>query len=475
MRGQTYLVQSTGHFPGNDDLTGSLLRSNKPIALISGHQMANIDVSMASADHLIEMILPWELWGTKYFELPMTGRTICGDYIRVLSGEDGNQITYSSKVLYLNAGEWSEIPMDTEATYLVSANHKKFLTIQYSYSNGFNGDAVAADPFMTQMTPYESFEKRMLLLTPLPTKNGSLSNYLTVIAPSDSISTIKINGLALASYGVIGQRIFAGTVPQMSAWRVKLPSGSNSYLATANVKFGMYQYGLGTYEAYGWPSGMALNLPSPDTLPPTQDTLKNCGNYQVTLHDSRSTPKFSFTDSHIAEVSIITEPNDERWPTASFNYSFVLDPHFAAGDSTASFSLSLIDSSKDAFAAVYASDLAGNSAIYRYSYTAPKFSISPQPIPSFVPVVVGQDSCLAITIMNTQAAGKLALSNVHLTGSTAGGNFRLASGAAAILIRVNRPCSMFASPPMIQRISHATHWPSKRTVLCSELLFRVLA
>ncbi len=424
MKGQTYLVQSTGLYLGDDDLTGSLVTSNKPIALLSGHQISPIDVSMTSADHLLEMIPPTDKWGTQYFDMPMAGRTVCGDYIRVLSGEDGNKITYNGNgPLNLDAGQWAEIPTVTVPEVFTSINHKKFLTIQYSYSQGYQGDPGTADPFMILMTPQEQFEKKMIFRTPLPAKNGSFNNFLTCITRYDSIYTIKINGLGINSYGTVGQATFSNTNPVMAAIRVKLPAGSQTYVATANVPFGMYQYGFSSYEGYGWPTGMALNISSPDTLPPLQDTVASCGNYTVKLREVRHIPSFSFEDTKIAEVDLIVEPNDPRWALPSFNYNFALDPNFNPGDSTATFTLNIVDPTKDAYAAIYTVDKAGNDTVYQYSYSAPKLSYSPAPTYVYSPVTIDQDSCKTITIKNIQASGTLNLTNLQLEGTAKGGKF----------------------------------------------------
>ncbi len=424
MKGQTYMVQSTGNYIGTEDLTGSLVTSNHPIALLSGHQISPIDVSMSSADHLLEMVPPIDKWGTQYFDMPMAGRLICGDYLRVLSGEDGNQITYNGNGPFqLNAGEWADLPTVTSPEVFTSINHKKFLTIQYSYSQGYQGDPGTADPFMILMTPQEQFEKRMIFRTPLPAKNGTFNNYLTVISQLDSLYTIKINGRSLPSFGAVGQQTFTNTNPVMAAMRVHLPSGSNTYIATANVPFGMYQYGFSLYEGYGWPTGMALNISSPDTLPPLQDTIANCGNYTVKLREVRHIPEFSFEDTRIAEVDFITEPNDPRWNIPSYNYTFTLDPLFNPGDSIANYSLTIIDPTKDAYAAVYTVDKAGNGIVYQYSYAAPKLSFTPAPDYVFTPVTLDQDSCKTITIKNVQTNGKLDLTNLQLQGTAKGGTF----------------------------------------------------
>jgi hypothetical protein len=425
MKGQTYMVQSTGNYIGDDDLTGSLVESSKPVAVLSGHQISAITVDMSSADHLLEMPPPVDKWGTQYFDMPMAGRTRCGDYIRIMSGEDGNQITYNGNGPFsLNAGEWAELPTTLVATVFKSINHKKFLVTQYSYSQGFNGDPGLADPFMILMTAQEQFEKRMIFRTPLPAKNGSFVNYLTVISQLDSLYTIKINKQGITSYGAVGQQSFPGTNPVMAAIRVKIPGGSNSYVATANVPFGMYQYGFSDYEGYGWPTGQAVNVVSPDTLPPLESRIGTCGNYTAKLIEGRHQPKFSFEDTRIAEVSMITEVADPRWSKPAINYLFTLDPNFYSGDSTASYTLSVIDPLQDAYAAIYTVDRAGNDTVYEYIYAAPKITLSPAPPFAFGSVLVQSDSCQTITITNA-AKQPVNLFGTHIMGKGKGGIYKL--------------------------------------------------
>jgi len=83
------------------------------------------------------MLPPVDKWGTQYFDMRWQGRTGCGDYIRVLSAEDGNQITYNGKgPLFLNAGEFAERDLVTDPEVYTSINNKKFIVAQYSYLSG---------------------------------------------------------------------------------------------------------------------------------------------------------------------------------------------------------------------------------------------------------------------------------------------------------------------------------------------------
>lgn len=72
--GQCYLVQGDGTTRGQFDLSGSIVRSNKPIGFLSYHQRTMIpsfDI-YNGRDHLIEMLPPTSMWG----------RTICKCRIR---------------------------------------------------------------------------------------------------------------------------------------------------------------------------------------------------------------------------------------------------------------------------------------------------------------------------------------------------------------------------------------------------------
>ncbi len=365
MKGQSYLVQSSGQFSGIDDLTGSHVVSSKPVGLLTGHQMADIPLSMGSADYLIEMEPPADRWGTEYFEMPMAGRTICGDYIRILSAEDSNAITANGvPIAKLNAGQWMEIDTVTTPQFYRSSNGKRFIVAQYSYSAHYLNDPVPADPFLILLTGEEEFERRILFRTPDPAQGASYANYVTILAPQNSMGLITINGTAATSYPSAGQSVFPGTT--IAALRILLPNGSNSYLATSPVPFGMYQYGISDYEGYGWPAGLALNLHSLDSLPPSQLFSKTCCNYNVTIFGTRAPHDSTYVD-RIADVTMITQAGDPRWSKPSSNYTFTLDPTFQPGDSTAHFSLAIKDPNKSAYAAVYTIDFSGNDTVYQYS------------------------------------------------------------------------------------------------------------
>ena len=84
--GQTILLSQT------DDLTGTVLRSSKPLAVFSGHECANVPEEYDTCDHIVEQLPPGLTFGSTFFIVPFAGRA-SGDMIRVATLTDGTEVT----------------------------------------------------------------------------------------------------------------------------------------------------------------------------------------------------------------------------------------------------------------------------------------------------------------------------------------------------------------------------------------------
>ena len=438
-RGQTYMVQSTGLYIGDGDLTGTHIVSSKPVGLISGHQRCRIPVDGHgnSKNTIMEMIPPLDKWGTEYYDMPQGGRIECGNYVRLIAGEDGVNITEDGKGIAQldHAGDFTDRDLVLDPV-VYKSNGKKFLVVEHSYSQNFNGDPIQSDPFSIVMTPRNEFENKMIFRVPNNVAGGTeYVNYGTFICSKDSINRIMINGRRITSYEFAGQGDFASTNPPMSAYRVKFPLATTSYVATCGEPFACYLYGFAYADGYGFPAGMALNVHSPDTLPPLQTYDSVCGNFKVKLVEIRHIPTFSFEDTRIADIAMITDSTDARWSKASYNYRFSIDPAhlFTPGDSTAYYDLTIIDGSKNAYAAVWTTDKAGNDTVYEYSYTAPKLISDPLAPINIDNVWVTQDSCRDIMLRNKQGTD-MVISSAVIQGTDTMGKFTLSTTPKNVIL-----------------------------------------
>jgi hypothetical protein len=121
-RGETYLVKSkpTPGINGTNDLTGSLVKSNKPVAVLSGHsRTASPQVQFSKDDdsknHLIEMLPPITTWGKEYYTAPFGGTAnILGSMYKIVAKEANTVVTASTRnggvtsYTLVNAGDFVE-------------------------------------------------------------------------------------------------------------------------------------------------------------------------------------------------------------------------------------------------------------------------------------------------------------------------------------------------------------------------------
>lgn len=65
-RGDVFPVGAEVEGGGTGDLTGTLIRSNKKIAVFSGHQCAYVPRGLIGCNHLVEQLPPINAWGKHY-------------------------------------------------------------------------------------------------------------------------------------------------------------------------------------------------------------------------------------------------------------------------------------------------------------------------------------------------------------------------------------------------------------------------
>jgi hypothetical protein len=75
------------------DLTGSVITSTKPVAVIGANLCANIPAEFNGCSYICEMIPPVRSWGTKYYTAPFINRT-GGDSFTFIASTDGQTINY---------------------------------------------------------------------------------------------------------------------------------------------------------------------------------------------------------------------------------------------------------------------------------------------------------------------------------------------------------------------------------------------
>lgn len=244
--------------PKKCDLTGTLVTSNKKIAFFSGHQCAYVPQTIIACNHLAEQIPPVNSWGKHFYIGELKPRS--GYNYRVLAHYDSTKVFEDEQYLgMLRAGEFLEraprknIQLTTDKPALVS-----------QFSQGFDNRDSIGDPMMILISPTQQFLTDYRFATPV---NGFWRHYINVVAPTNSISTIRLNNNPVDTLKF--QRL---GLSRYSIAHLEVPFGTHTL--TGDLPLAMYSYGFGfgddAYDAYGAMGGQSFYdyEPAKDEHPP---------------------------------------------------------------------------------------------------------------------------------------------------------------------------------------------------------------
>jgi hypothetical protein len=249
-QGESFLVQANiTRTQRNDDLTGTQIIATKPISLIAGHQRASVPLngSGQSRDHICEQIPPYDTWGNNAYVVPFVpgvsqspeGR----DRFVILSGTDDNVIYRNNVASFtLNKGEKREFDLlnaeSIRGTFpILVATYKKQ-----------SGSGVS-DPLMMIIPPAEQFLKSYKWIN-AQVEDIFEEQFTTIVAPNATIPSIRVDNQA-----IVGNFLPIPTT-NYSYITVKLTDGVHT--VTADRKIGIYVYGYGRTDSYGYTGGMQL-------------------------------------------------------------------------------------------------------------------------------------------------------------------------------------------------------------------------
>jgi RHS repeat-associated protein len=261
-QGETYLLRdlALGRVGGASDLTGSTINSTKPVAVFGGNRAAFVPSQYFAADHLVEQLPPTNTWGREFVTMPLVTGSTRGDRFRFLAQADGTQVSIDgTAVATLNRGEFYEQVVIGPAH--VVAN-KPILVAQYAHSqNYYRTDPGAnpnfqGDPFMMIVPPFEQFLSNYTVSTPALSSTVNAQrfdrNYINIVAPEQAVGRIEIDGVPVAAnkYTAIGTSGFFG---------VQVPIALGAYNIAGPLPFGVFVYGFGSFDSYGYVGGQSLS------------------------------------------------------------------------------------------------------------------------------------------------------------------------------------------------------------------------
>jgi hypothetical protein len=238
------------------DLTGTEVSASAPVAVFGGHNCAYIPYNRWACDHLEEQLFPFETWGTHYLVSQSQRENGEPDVIRVLSGADGNQVTFTPVSAHapvtLDRGEFVEFEAHGA---LEVASDGPVLVGQFMVGQNYTGNDAAwdelppGDPSFSLAVPIEQYRSSYSFLAP-STYDRS---YVNVTVPEAGTGSIELDGSSLA-----GEAWEAVEGTGYSTLRLEIDAGSHAIGSSAGATFGILVYGYGQYTSYMYTGGLAL-------------------------------------------------------------------------------------------------------------------------------------------------------------------------------------------------------------------------
>jgi hypothetical protein len=390
-RGQVLWVRVPDTVGG--DLSGTSIQSNKPIGVISGHELAQLpnmltvwpQVGDDLQNPLIEQIRPLKDWdGSGYVSIPFYWQkvngvpSICdGDLFRVYSGSKQTQPQSLQNI--------------ANPFHFVSAKPIDVMQLGY-YRGQLLGKSIPTvgygAPIMSSLIPISRWQTRTIFNIPLNSflKGGQ---YINIIGDKSGLDNMKFYYQRSLSTPNIIATYNIPDYPKLEGITVRANAGD--YAIFCNAPFVAYSYGnvVGQYkgcEAYAAPCGF---MSSPDSSLLKIDTL--CSGWKGIFF------QYGVDNSHFLEKLTLHSAVNTKLRSISGD-----------GDTAFLFTISVIDSSKDASADLYVSGL----LFAHFVYTAPRIEISRDKT-----IISGSSDCIPVVVRNITSKS-FSVDTLSIVGAT---------------------------------------------------------
>jgi hypothetical protein len=300
--GEVYMVRGDGTTRGLFDISGSLIRSDKPVGVFAFHMKTSMPNMLAGGgrQHLVEMCQPTSTWGlrTATVELRRTQAKGpgSGDVFRIMAAENSTKWSVTSydrvskRVVsrdggnLLKSGDFADLTQSASPTALVSGvavweSDKPCRVVQYATSWMWDYNT-NLDPFMIEAPALDAGVQRATFATSANQRFST--NHVSLIVQADpsaesyirDLESVAIDGTPVWNHP---QAIIPGLKSNQIAdgfhfATVEIPSNGKPHVITCNdkVRFTGTFVGSGSDEAYGWPiAGSIRPRGIDDTVAPT--------------------------------------------------------------------------------------------------------------------------------------------------------------------------------------------------------------
>lgn len=261
-RGEVFLVQGNAADTTND-LTGSLIESDKPVSVFSGHVRTDIPhgfknegSSSTSRDHLVEQMPPVTAWGYSALVAPYATSSL-PDLVRIVSHTNANKISVNgTPVVRLNAGDFYEITKLNGPVSITST--APILVGQYMHTSRFGtsggGGTAYGDPAYSLVFPLEQFDTSYTFMVDQD-ETSFTGNFINIVTCESGFTDMSLDGKSITSYNGFSVQKFPGSHYVYA--QISVEQGDHKI--SASLPFGITVYAFGSVDSYAYPGGSLLD------------------------------------------------------------------------------------------------------------------------------------------------------------------------------------------------------------------------
>ena len=304
-QGQTYQLRSDDVNGG--DLTGSVINSDKPVAVFSGYGCGNQPINGGQCAHGVQQLPSTDTWGKSFAVLPLATRD-SGDTFRFLAATDETHVSVNgSEIATLNRGQFYE-QFISGAAHIISDQP---ITVA-RYSTGAAADGSASGQLMMLVTPSDEFSTDYIVTTPA---GGFYINYVNVVASDAALGSIKLDGASIPTSRFV-------PLASSSLFGAQIEVSPGTHRLSGQLPFDAYLYGFAQNDAYGYNGGMTFaSSPQKRTkpaakaqaMPSAQAASTACQLYPIAL--SATSLSGVTAGNAINDIYNGTQPGNFGWLT----------------------------------------------------------------------------------------------------------------------------------------------------------------
>lgn len=265
-----------------NDLTGTIVTTDKPVAIFASNPCANIPWSRSACDHVEEQVFPFSTWGRNFVALPSHPLRLNNnnfatnpppDHFKIVAGATATlTITpppaasdvlvplnctmgnLQSNTCVLAGGSFVEFKATRGFT--VSATNPIAVAQFFPGQGPLTGaatDPQQGDPSMVLLPPIEQWRSRYTVLA----STGYKDNYLGLTIDSTKVQSVRVDGVMVTGFATI-----TGTPFQGVNWPVTTGTHTIDVTPQPNQQVlpgaGVTVHGYDAYVSYGYTGGLDL-------------------------------------------------------------------------------------------------------------------------------------------------------------------------------------------------------------------------